>query len=141
TPGLLLPSVGDGDLSRDNRPRAWQAAKTSKVTEERENGNENYQLRAVSGARLREHLPHQPERGLRPAHGPHGSVEVAALAAFALGRRLDARELSERTKDPGRCGERIVRVKVDLLQMPVTGNNDVDVAGDVQHCERDHLAP
>ena len=63
-------------------------------------------LSASPDARLRQHLPHQPQRRLRPADRPDRSVEIAPLVPLALGRRLHARQLPERAEQPDRAGER-----------------------------------
>ena len=60
---------------------------------------------AVAGARPRNDFPHQPERGLRPTHGPHRSVEVAPLVSLALRRCLHARQ-ADRTGQGSRSTRR-----------------------------------
>src|SRR5215470_17398565 len=138
---LMATLVRDGNFSRNNRPRPWQAAQPREVTKNRKNRQEHDELDRVARSRARNHLPHQPQRRLCPAHRPHGSVEVATLMALTFRRRLDAWQLAEQTEQQDETCHREVRVLVDLLQVPVPSHDREDEAGDIQHGERNHFTP
>src|SRR3954447_25180770 len=135
------PLIRDGELSGDDRTRARQLAEPCQVADKSENGDKNDELEAVACRRARNDFPHQPQGRLGPADRPDRAVEVAALVPLVFGRRLHAWQTAERTEEPNRPGERKVRIPVDLLQVPLTGDDRDEETGDIQDGERDHLAP
>src|SRR4029453_4719698 len=80
-----ISSVRHGEFARHDGTRAWQTAFVGEVSEERENREKDQQLDRIAQPRLRQHLPHQPQRRLRAADRPDGSVEVPPFMSLALG--------------------------------------------------------
>ncbi len=138
---VTLALVRDGQFARHDRTCPRQPATPREVADECENCDEDGELETVTSPRSRQHLPHQPQRWLRPAHGPHRSVEVPPLVPFPFCRRLDPRQPTHGSERPDGARQRKVRVAVHLLQLPVTGDDGPHETGDVQHGERDHFAP
>ena len=99
------------------------------------------ELEDVEAGRARQRLPQEPQHRLGDRHGPHRSVEVAALVPFSGRRGFDARQLAERAEHPERAGDREVEHLVHLLQPPLAGDDRVEQPAGVQHRERDDLAP
>src|SRR6476646_6895799 len=128
-------SIRDSDFPRNDGPRTRQAAETSEVSKESENGDEDDEFDAVAGARTRNDLPHQPECRLRPAHRPHRSIEIPTLVPFTFRRRLYARQLAERSQHPDQPGQRKIRVPIDRLQVPLAGGDGPHEPGNVQESE------
>ncbi len=128
-------------LARNDRAGARQATEPRQIADKRQDGDKHHQLEGVVERRLRQHSPQEPENRLRPAHGPHRTIEVTALVPLALGRRLDARQLSERAEQPDAPRQREIVGLVHLLERPVAGEDRHDQAGDIQDGEADHLTP
>ena len=103
--------------------------------------DEDGELEHVPRAAARQHGPQQPEHRLRDAHRPDRAVEVAALVAFVLRRRLHARQEAEQPERPDGARHGEVGDVVDLAQLPRARDDRPHQAGDVQHRERDDRAP
>src|SRR3954454_11228456 len=116
-------SVGYGNFARHDGARAREPSEAREVADECEDGDEDGELDRVADCRPRDHFPHQPERGLREADGPDRPVEIAALVPLPLRGGLHTRKFPERAEQPDGAGHRKIRIPVDLLEIPLPGDD------------------
>jgi Family of unknown function (DUF5924)/Protein of unknown function (DUF2914) len=133
--------VGDRELTGNDRPGARQPSEAGEVPDEGEYADEHRELECVGAARVRQHLPQQPEHRLGDRHRPDGAVEVAALVSFTLRGRLDTRQSTEGAERPNGPREREISQVVDLPQVPTAGDDRHQQPGDVQRRESNCFTP